>query len=298
MTQKWIVGGVPEHFNLPWQLALEQGKFHREGIDLEFREYATGTGAMCADLRAGELHLAVALTEGLLMDMALKRETCLIAPYVSSALNWGVHVAQAGPFQQVAALEGQTFAISRYGSGSHLMAMLWAQQQGWDPQALKFLEVGGLSALEQALTEGKAAAFLWEKFTTLPRVKTGSLRALAKLPTPWPCFMMAARREFVQTQVKTLSRILEIVYAQASHCQQHPEQTIAQVALRFGLTEAEAQDWFEGGPDFEGVHWATQAQLPFEALQLALQTLQQLELISQENYQLSDFIWQPPRATA
>jgi ABC-type nitrate/sulfonate/bicarbonate transport system substrate-binding protein len=31
------VGGVPEHFNLPWHLALENGLFESENINVEWK---------------------------------------------------------------------------------------------------------------------------------------------------------------------------------------------------------------------------------------------------------------------
>ncbi|MGB5462344.1 MAG: ABC transporter substrate-binding protein, partial [Aureibaculum sp.] len=45
------IGGVPEHFNLPWHLAIEEGKFTNEGIDLKWKEFPDGTGAMNKALR-------------------------------------------------------------------------------------------------------------------------------------------------------------------------------------------------------------------------------------------------------
>jgi sulfonate transport system substrate-binding protein len=45
------VGGVPEHFNLPWHLALEQGLFAKRGLDLTWIDVPNGTGAMVCILK-------------------------------------------------------------------------------------------------------------------------------------------------------------------------------------------------------------------------------------------------------
>jgi len=58
------VGGVPEHYNLPWTLAAERDIFSRESIDLVWTMYAGGTGAMTAALERDELDVAILLTEG------------------------------------------------------------------------------------------------------------------------------------------------------------------------------------------------------------------------------------------
>lgn len=250
------LGGVPEHFNLPWHLGFESGRFAAAGLNIDYREYPTGTGAMCEDLRAGELDLAVALTEGLLMDIARHDQIRLVAPYVTSPLRWGIHVAAQARFKVPADLAGQAFAISRHGSGSHLMALLWAQEQGWNPQELKLVSAGGLEALEASLLSGTAAAFMWEVFTTLPRVEQGVLRRIAEFPSPWPCFLIAAGPAWGPERQPELDALLKVLYAQTAQCMADAETTIAEVARRYELSPADARSWFDG------VRWATGPELP------------------------------------
>ena len=72
-------------------------------------------------------------------------------------------------FNSVEQLENQTFAISRMGSGSHLMAYVKASQEGWDPEKLKFNIIGDVyGGLMGSLENNEAQAFLWEKYTTHP----------------------------------------------------------------------------------------------------------------------------------
>ena len=85
------VGGVPEHFNLPWQLAAERDIFTTEDIDLAWTVYAGGTGAMTKALNNGELDLAVLLTEGFIAaaDQGLKAHIAKV--YIESPLVWGIY---------------------------------------------------------------------------------------------------------------------------------------------------------------------------------------------------------------
>ena len=80
--------GVPEHFNLPWQLCLENGEFSEIGIDLEWTDIPEGTGKMCQMLRNNETDLAVILTEGILKDISNGNESVVLQQYVSSPLQW------------------------------------------------------------------------------------------------------------------------------------------------------------------------------------------------------------------
>ena len=44
------IGGVPEHFNLPWRMAIEEGRFREAGIQLHWSDMGGGTGQMIRGL--------------------------------------------------------------------------------------------------------------------------------------------------------------------------------------------------------------------------------------------------------
>ena len=54
------IGGVPEHFNLPWLRLVESGAL--DDLSVVWRDVPEGSGAMAAALRAGELDAAMLLT--------------------------------------------------------------------------------------------------------------------------------------------------------------------------------------------------------------------------------------------
>ena len=100
----------------------------------------------------------------------------LYGMYVTSPLIWGIHTSAIRNKDKVACvddLKGMTYAISRFGSGSHLMAFVDAKQRGWDVSSLKFHVVGSLEGSRKALKEGDADIWLWEKFTTKWLVDAG-----------------------------------------------------------------------------------------------------------------------------
>jgi len=63
------IAGVPEHFNLPWHLCIENGEFEAEEIDLQWTDVPEGTGKLCQMLRDKETDIAVILTEGIIKDI-------------------------------------------------------------------------------------------------------------------------------------------------------------------------------------------------------------------------------------
>lgn len=101
------VGGVPEHFNTPWHTAAASGRFSREGVEVEWKEYPGGTGAMTKALRAREVDVAILLTEGVVADLHRGSDAKLLGTYVSTPLNWGVHVGAQSALTSMAQVQEQ-----------------------------------------------------------------------------------------------------------------------------------------------------------------------------------------------
>ena len=203
--------GVPEHFNLPWQLCIENGEFEKVGIDLQWTDIPEGTGKMCQMLRNGETDIAVILTEGIVKDIVGGNECSIVQVYVESPLIWGIHVAANSNYNSLADLENTKVAISRYGSGSHLMAFVNAQNQKWNTDTLQFEIVNTIDGAVEALTAGSADYFMWERFMTKPLVDKGIFRRVADCPTPWPCFVIAVRNNFLDVNKQSVALLLETI---------------------------------------------------------------------------------------
>ena len=203
--------GVPEHFNLPWQLCIENGEFEAENIDLEWTNIPEGTGKMCQMLRDGETDIAVILTEGIVKDIVAGNPSSIVQIHVETPLIWGIHVSANSKYQPVADLQNTKVAISRLGSGSQLMAYVNANNQGWKTDNLQFEIVNTIDGAVEALTNGTADYFMWEQFMTKPLVDKGIFRKLGDCPTPWPCFVIAVRNEVLENQPETVAKILEII---------------------------------------------------------------------------------------
>jgi ABC-type nitrate/sulfonate/bicarbonate transport system substrate-binding protein len=201
---------------LPWHLCIDNGEFEQVGIDLQWTDVPEGTGKMCQMLRDGETDIAVILTEGIVKDIIGGNPSSIVQIYIESPLIWGIHVAANSKYHSMSDLKNTKVAISRYGSGSHLMAYVNAQNQsrmmsGWNTNNLEFEIVNTIDGAVEALTNGTADYFMWERFMTKPLVDKGIFRRIADCPTPWPCFVIAVRNEFLEHNKQTLSLILAII---------------------------------------------------------------------------------------
>jgi ABC-type nitrate/sulfonate/bicarbonate transport system substrate-binding protein len=240
---KLKIGGVPEHFNLPWRLAMQEGDFENENIALHWEDMSGGTGQMIKGLQNKTIDVAVLLTEGISRAILQGLDAKILQVYVKSPLHWGIHV----PFddksiQRTDELEGKTFAISREGSGSHLMAYVLADQKGWDIDKLRFNSVGDVYGGLWALQNNEAQAFLWEKYTTNPYTEQEKCRYIDEVVTPWPCFVIAVRKEVAEQYEAELQTLLNVVNKKAKFVKEN-ENTPEILSWRYGLKLDDVTKW-------------------------------------------------------
>lgn len=241
--RKVNIGGVPEHFNLAWYLTLKNGEYKAEDINLRWHDYYGGTGEMCKGLRSGDIDIAVILTEGIVKDIIAGNPSRIVQTFVETPLIWGIHVAEHSNFKTIEDIKGTRAAISRYGSGSHLMAYINAKNNDWDlEQDLNFEVIKNLDGAVKGLTNGDADYFMWEKFTTKPLVDDGVFRRIDNCPSPWPCFVIAVREEFIENSGDDLRTILEIINQTTSEFKSIPsiDRTIAN---RYEQEIDDVQEW-------------------------------------------------------
>lgn len=272
MNKRFTIGGVPEHFNFPWHQAKAEGLFDEAGIEVNWQDYSSGTGAMASELRENKLDMALLLTEGAVADIIKGGNYKIAGLFVQSPLVWGVHVHESAPYQKMSELEDKTFAISRYGSGSHLMAFVNAQQQGWNPDKLQFEIVGNMEGAREAMANHKADAFMWEKFMTKPLVDRGEWRRIGECPTPWPCFVAVVRDEIVAEQPETVKKVLEIAWESGEKLKKRLD-AASLIAAHYHLPEEDVAIWFSN------VRWAKENTIQKNMLREVIDTLYQLKII-------------------
>ena len=203
--------GVPEHFNFPWHHALENKLFEQQNIRLIWTGVPEGTGKMSQMLRENQTDLAVILTEGITKEIVNGNPAKIVQTYVESPLLWGVHVGTQSPLSSLKDLENARAAVSRMGSGSHLMAMVLAKKLGLKTENLSFEVVQNLDGAIQMLSENDDIYFMWEHFTTKPLVDKNLFKRIGNCPTPWPCFVIAATDVFIDESVEVLHTLLKII---------------------------------------------------------------------------------------
>lgn len=243
MTKRPLrLGGVPEHFNFPWHLALQSPACADMAADWE--DQPGGTGQMLAKLEAAQLDMVSILTEGTVSAIDKGLPVTILQVYVSSPLQWGVFVPPGSRFVDEGDLEGARIAISRFNSGSHLIAFVQAERHDWKLTDDQFVVVGDLDGAVQSFAAGQADLFLWEQHMTRPLVDAGVFHQLGVEESPWPSFVIAVRNEVLTGRTTEVGRIADAVVAAAVGLHDLPG-AVDRIAERYHLDRPTVRSWLD-----------------------------------------------------
>jgi ABC-type nitrate/sulfonate/bicarbonate transport system substrate-binding protein len=280
---KLKIGGVPEHFNLPWHQGLKQKSFEKIGVKLEWVEYKGGTGTMNTALREKEIDLAVMLTEGIVYDIIKGNPSKIIAQYISTPLQWGIYTGINNTLNNVEDIFTKKIAISREGSGSHLMPLIDAAKNNKTIDTSQFVVIRNLEGALQSLSNLESDVFYWERYTTKPFVDQKILKYLGKSPTPWPGFVIVARNEVIEQYHQKINAIIDTVLALAQVFKQKAS-SIDLICKRHYLNEKDAQKWMSE------TAWSIDGTITDLTIQQVIQALKASALIENKDYASNIFL--------
>ena len=277
------LGGVPEHFNLPIHLALERGNFIRRGVDVSWTTFSGGTGQMTRALRENEVDACILLTEGIVTDIIKGNPSKIVSLYVNTPLTWGIHTGAQNELRHYEDIYDKTFAISRFGSGSHLMPIVDANSKDKEIRKDQFKIIKNLDGALASLTAGSSDVFYWEKYTTKPYVDSGQLRRIGEYVTPWPCFAIAVREEFLNEEPETVIRMLRTIH-DSCDLFMHDEESITLVSNRYDQKLKDVERWFHS------TEWAIHGWVSDKMIKSVLYNLKAAEIVD-TNASADDLIW-------
>ena len=152
-----------------------------------------------------------------------------------------------------------------------------------DHAGLRFRICHNFAALRRAVTSSPPAAscFMWETSMTQPFVDSGELRRLSTIDTPWPAFVVVARREWLSHNRKALQTAMGVLYGLCADAldDRNAHDTQAKLSERFHLSPSEARRWMGR------VKFAERLELPRSALTLAASALQRVGVLPESHAQ-------------
>lgn len=240
------IGGVPEHFNIPFRKGIDEGIFSTKNIELHWKDYKGGTGDLVKALESHQIDVGVLLTEGALKASLERKSFKIIQIYVNSPLTWGVYAGAKSTWTSTNDVSNPSFCISRPGSGSQLMAYLLCKREGWNTQNIPFVEIGNFSGALKRFNENPDHLFLWERFMTKPYVDSGTLKKLGEIPTPWPSFCIVANNEIIEENRAALIEILSTISTYTYKFKQNTLESIDYISSYFDFSISDMKEWIVG----------------------------------------------------
>ena len=277
------LGGVPEHFNLPIHLAIEDGSFASRGVNIEWTTFHGGTGQMTKALRDGEVDACILLTEGIVKDIIAGNKSKIISGYINTPLIWGVHTGAENTLQHHSEVYDKRYAISRFGSGSHLIAAVDANMNERKLEAEQFKVIKNLDGALASLSALETDVFYWEKFTTKPYVDNGQVRRVGDFATPWPCFMIAATHDILDREPDSVVRMLRTIHDATDKFMQ-VDDSIPLVAKRYQQKLKDVERWYHA------TEWAIHGWVSDKMLRSVIHNLKVAGLVDQD-VQIPELVW-------
>lgn len=278
------LGGVPEHFNLPIHLAIEEGKFLERDINLEWTTFRGGTGQMTKALRNKEIDACILLTEGVIADVINGNQSKIISNYINTPLCWGIHTGAKNPLDNYNSIFDKKYGISRFGSGSHLMAIVDANSKGQTLEKEQFQIIKNLDGALASLSTLDVDVFYWEKFTTKPYVDKGLLKRVGEYLTPWPCFVIAATDDILEREATNIIRMLRIIHDRCDLFMQNESEVIKLVSERYEQKSVDVERWFHS------TEWAIHGWVSNKMVNSVIYNLK-LAGIIQDKQEIPELIW-------
>jgi len=267
--------GVPEHFNYPFRLLENAQPFLDQGIQIQWIDESRGSGQMNQALRNDEADIAILLTESFLKDVEAGNPSKMIGYHVETPLNWGIHIRANSPVTNLSDLEKKHFFVSRMGSGSHLMALVLAKREGWKAEGLSFEIIGNMDGAKEAMDAGNEGIFLWEKYTTAPMVKNGTMKSIGEVPSPWSCFVMVASDKALAEFGTVILELRDKLY-DISEAFSLWENRSELLATFYRLDQNDVEKWLKQ------TRWCTKAKVSISELKEAIKAMKDLGILQSE----------------
>lgn len=276
------IGGVPEHFNLPIHLAIENGWFSKEDINLEWTDFPGGSGFMKEALRNNELDLCILLTEGIVADILQGNPSKIVSGFIKTSLTWGIHT-KANSESSTKSIFDKKIAISRFGSGSHLMPIVHAMMEDQSIKKNQFVEVSDINGGIDSLQNGTSEIFYWEKFTTKPFLESRQMKKIGEFISPWPCFMIAATNKMIQEKPQLINKVLKIIH-RSNQAFMNLENAALLVSERYKQGLKDTERWYHS------TEWSVDGWVSNKMLEGVLYSLKEARIVDEKST-TEDLIW-------
>lgn len=260
---------------VPLDVGLSTGIFARLGLDVQ-KLALSGAAKLNQALTAEAVD--VGLTGSTDFSYQVKGEpTKTVAGIIVSAADFGITVGN--DIHSVADLKGRRIGVSQNGTLTYWMAREFARSQGWGPDGISTVAVGGENAQHMAaLLSGGVAAVMWhiEVGMTLEEQHRG--RVLVNADSFIPGFLtntVSATDQVIARRPEALRRFLRGWFASVDYMMAHEDEAVADAVKATGLEAKLLRQALRGEKDT----WSRTGRISTPQLQEIARTITEIGLV-------------------
>ncbi|SCU96211.1 LANO_0E12838g1_1 [Lachancea nothofagi CBS 11611] len=242
------VGYIPEHFATPLVFGEKKGFFKDQNVEVELVPFPSGSGHLIQSLNAGEIDVAIGLTEAFVRGIAdteknTKPKYQIAGTFVKSSLEWCVSTgSKRDDLTDLKSLEGKKIGVSRIGSGSHVMSYVMALQLDFEKPFADFPVCNTFDKLRESVNSGESDAFMWEYYTSKKYLDSGEIKMLGHVASPWPSWVVVKRTD---VDMKPFKGFINALNKGIDYFNKNKEEALDVITENFGYSHEDAANWFK-----------------------------------------------------
>ncbi|HWP48080.1 MAG TPA: ABC transporter substrate-binding protein [Candidatus Limnocylindrales bacterium] len=235
-------------FRIPAEVALDQGFWKREGLDVEVVSFRGGSEVVVA---MASKSVDFGAITGVDAGNAISKKIPItaVSSIISPLTTMMVLVAPQSGIQSVQDLLGKSIGVTRHGALTDYLVRTLARQQGWDPKTgINILALGGFKEQVAALTTGQSQGFVWSADGGFQLVEEGKAKILLTFDTVIPDFnfeVLFAQNETIQNDPQLVQRFLRGWYRAVRYIKENKDYTIKMMMQKLELPETVAVRSYE-----------------------------------------------------
>jgi NitT/TauT family transport system substrate-binding protein len=262
----------------PLVLGLETGTFARNGLDVE-RQFFSGASKLTQALTVGatDVVLSGATDAAFAVKGTPEKLVCAIA---TRALNLGVNVGN--DIHSVADLKGKRIGVTQSGTITYWLALQLARVQGWGPDGITPVPVGGLTSSQMAgLVSGQAQAVIADSSLGLELEQQHRGRLLMTADAYVPDFLtiaMLAHTDLIAHRPDVLRRFIRGWLESIALLLRDKDQAVRVASKVTGLTESVISAAY----DLQKPQWSQDGRITPQQLTKLARAIHEIGLVDSE----------------
>ncbi|HEY1502712.1 MAG TPA: ABC transporter substrate-binding protein [Stellaceae bacterium] len=212
---------------IPLDIGAKEGLFAKYGVDVDIITMSGGA-KLQQGLIAGSIDIGIDGGTSLVFG-AKGSPVTGIAAVAGAPSNFAVVVAADSSINKIDDLKGRLLGVATNGSFPQWLIKRLAVAQGWGPDGIRTVALGGFEASASAMETHETDGFMGATEGGLTLAEKGKAKIVTTMGSYVPHFhnhVLVARKDLVAEHADTVKRFLQGFFAAGAFMKSHRDETI------------------------------------------------------------------------